>query len=103
MLGAALYRSGQYEESIQCFEDAAETFRPRAWDWSFLAMAHHRLGNANEARRCLLGAERWITEANTHPSDDISDGTNAGWGSWNEKVTYPLLYREAELLIESGQ
>jgi Flp pilus assembly protein TadD len=54
-LGAARYRSGRYDEAIGRLEEAIQTGRgvdvPRAWP--FLAMAHHRLGHRDEARRWL--------------------------------------------------
>jgi tetratricopeptide (TPR) repeat protein len=96
--GAALYRAARYEEAVQCFEAAAPVYRPRAWDWCFLAMAHHRLGHAAEARRCLAEAARWIDEANRPEEDDLS-GTRPTWGNWEERVIYPLLLREAEELV----
>ena len=96
--GAALYRAGRYEESVRCFERAAKIYRPRAWDWCFLAMAHHRLGHAEEARRCLVEAARWIDEANREAPDDTAT-TWPAWGGWHEAVVYPLLLREAEALL----
>jgi serine/threonine protein kinase/Flp pilus assembly protein TadD len=97
--GAALYRAGKYDEAVRCFETAAKTYRPRAWEWCFLAMAHHRLGHAGEARRCLAEAARWIDEANRRKEDDPS-GLRPTWGSWHESVVYPLLLREAEELVK---
>jgi serine/threonine protein kinase/Flp pilus assembly protein TadD len=96
--GAALYRAGSYQESVRCFETAAKTYRPRAWDWCFLAMAHHRLGHAEEARRCLTEAARWIDEANREKLDDPTS-TRPAWGGWYQAVVYPLLLREAEALL----
>jgi len=59
-LGAALYRAGRYDEAIGRLEEAV---RARGGvgmggvgmpeDWVFLAMAHHRLGHPDEARRWL--------------------------------------------------
>jgi tetratricopeptide (TPR) repeat protein len=98
VLGAALYRAGRYGEAVQCFEAAAKTYRPRAWDWAFLAMAHQRLGHAGEARRCLDEAARWIEEAERRKDDDLF-GMRPGWGGWSERVIYPLLLREAEALV----
>ncbi len=97
--GAALYRAGKYDEAVRCFETAAKTCRPRAWDWCFLAMAHHRLGHAREARRCLAEAARWIDEATCQELDDMT-GTRPSWGGWREQIEYPLLLREAETLIK---
>jgi serine/threonine protein kinase/predicted Zn-dependent protease len=98
--GAALYRTGRYEESVRCFETAARTYRPRAWDWCFLALAHHRLGHADEARRCLSEATRWIDAANHHTEDDPTD-TLPVWGGWDEPVVYTRLLREAEALLQT--
>src|SRR5262249_25261681 len=96
--GAALYRAGRYEESVRCFETEANRYRPRALEWSFLAMAHHRLEHAEDALRCLVEARRWIDAANRQTADDLS-ATQPAWGSWHERIVYPLLLREAEELV----
>jgi tetratricopeptide (TPR) repeat protein len=63
-LGVAYYRAGRYREAVQ-------TLRPNltsqadwclAFDLCFLAMSHHRLGEAARARDCYALAVRW-TEA----------------------------------------
>jgi tetratricopeptide (TPR) repeat protein/tRNA A-37 threonylcarbamoyl transferase component Bud32 len=100
--GAALYRAGQYDQSVRCFEMEAKTFRRRAWEWCFLSMAHHRLGHADEARHCLAEAARWIDEANRREGDDLS-GTQAAWGGWHDPVVSQLLFREAEALLGEKQ
>jgi tetratricopeptide (TPR) repeat protein len=100
--GAALYRAGRYEESVRCFEMAANTFRPRAWEWCFLCMAHDRLGHADEARHCLAEAARWIDEANREEVDDLS-GTRPAWRAWHEPVVDELLLREAESLVQRAE
>ncbi len=97
--GAALYRAGRYDECVQCFETSATKYRRRAWDWCFLAMAHHRLGHADEARRCLSEATRWIDAASQHTEDDPT-GTEPVWSGWHEPAVAPLLLREAEELLE---
>jgi tetratricopeptide (TPR) repeat protein len=99
--GALLYRVGQYEEAVRCLEMAAKAFRPRVWDWCFLAMAHTRLGNADMARRCLAEAARWIEEAARPEGYDLS-GTRPAWEAWDEWVIYPHLLREAEALLRLG-
>jgi hypothetical protein len=96
--GAALYRAGQYEEALRCFDAMSELYHRRAWDWCFLAMTHHRLAHAHEARRCLAEAARWIDDANRADLDDIV-GNSPAWGDWAERVEYPLLLREAEELV----
>jgi eukaryotic-like serine/threonine-protein kinase len=99
--GAALYRARRYRESVQSFETAAGIYRPRAWDWCFLGMAKHRLGDTDDARRCLSEARNWIDAANHHTGDDPS-GTQPFWGGWHEPVVCPLLLREAEELLKQG-
>jgi tetratricopeptide (TPR) repeat protein len=97
--GAALYRAGKYDECAECFEKAARIYRPRAWDWCFLAMAQHRLGRADEARQSLTEAQRWIDAANRYTGDDPS-GTQPVWGGWHEPAVCPLLVEEAEELLK---
>jgi tetratricopeptide (TPR) repeat protein len=101
VLLAALYRAGNYEEAVACFEAATEVYRPRAWEWTFLAMAHHRLGHASQARRCLAEAQGWVEAANRQTEDDLS-GALPAWGAWHEPVVYAILLREAEELVKPG-
>src|SRR5438552_6542602 len=63
VLGAALCRAGRYELAIKRLDESAAAFMPRAWDWLFRAMAHARLDQPAEARRCFEEAARWIEEA----------------------------------------
>jgi serine/threonine protein kinase/uncharacterized protein HemY len=100
--GAALYRAGKYAEAARAFEASAKVFRPRAWDWAFRAMAHHRLGEGEEAKRCLAEAVRWVEEAERHKGDDLS-GTRPAWIGWDERIVYPLLVREAEALLRGKE
>jgi tetratricopeptide (TPR) repeat protein len=55
VFGAVLYRSGRFEEAIRSLEKGIRlrggTSLPR--DWVFLALAHHRLGRRDEAKRWL--------------------------------------------------
>jgi tetratricopeptide (TPR) repeat protein len=95
--GAALYRAGDYDGAIHCFEQSAQLFRRTAWEWSFLAMARQRVGQTDEAQRCVAQAARWIEAAN-RGSTELTD---PGWNEWYEPVIYPRLLREAaELLIK---
>jgi tetratricopeptide (TPR) repeat protein len=96
--GAALYRAGRYEESVRCFETSATMFRPRAWDWCFLAMSHHRLGHMDKASHCVAMANQWIDQANSNDPNDLSD-THPAWGDWHESVVYPVLLSETEALV----
>jgi len=97
--GAALYRAGKYDEAVRCLEGAAKTYRLRAAAWCFLAMAHHRLGHAGQARHALTEAIRWIDEANRKRSDDPT-ATRPAWGPWHEPLECTLLLNEAKNLLQ---
>ena len=54
-LGAALYRAGRFAEAVRRLDEGIEKRKGVSVeeDWVFLAMAHHRLGHHDEARRWL--------------------------------------------------
>jgi tetratricopeptide (TPR) repeat protein len=60
-LGVVRYRAGEWSKAIAALE---ESMRLRSggdpYDWLFLAMARHRLGDAAEARRWLSRSLGWI-------------------------------------------
>jgi hypothetical protein len=86
-LGAALYRAGRFEEAIRRLNEGYQIRGggrlPRGF--AFLALAHHRLGRRDEAKRWLdkLIASR-ATETSSSAWDDMPIG---------------ILRREAESLI----
>jgi serine/threonine protein kinase/tetratricopeptide (TPR) repeat protein len=95
-LGAALYRAGRFAEAIRRLQEAhtawektKETRHSPAYTWFFLAMAHHRLGQAEEGRRWLDKAIKG-TEQETR---------NNGL-PWSRRLTLQLLRREAEALLK---
>jgi tetratricopeptide (TPR) repeat protein len=89
--GAALYRAGRFEDAVKRLQEAikAEGAEGTVWDFFFLALAHHRLGNAAEARQWFDKAVRWIDQ----PPRDGDDP--AKW-SWGQRLDLQLLRREAE-------
>jgi tetratricopeptide (TPR) repeat protein len=101
-LGAALYRAGRYKEAVDCFQSAARITRPSAWDWLFLGMAHARLSNEDEARRCLARAAAWVREAGQPDANDLS-GTQPTWNRWFERIEVEVLRREAQMLLANGR
>jgi serine/threonine protein kinase/Tfp pilus assembly protein PilF len=101
-LGAAHYRAGHHEQAITCLHDslAADPHWPgRALNHAVLAMAYHRLGQANEAGRALRNAAQQISHATQEMlSDDVGEVTQ-DWADWLESL---LLYREAKILIDGS-
>jgi tetratricopeptide (TPR) repeat protein len=68
-LGAALYRVGKFQEAVQQLEKAVKAHDNggTAEDWHFLAMARHRLGQADEARKWLAKASDWLEKKGPEP------------------------------------
>jgi WD40 repeat protein len=97
ILGAVSYRCGRYAEAICFFQKAeAKGEVSRAWDWLFLAMAHHRGGDREKARSYLARAREWMEEADRRekPGD-----AKRLWIAWSERVEVRSLRREAEALL----
>jgi hypothetical protein len=103
-----LYRAGRFEEAVTRLTEAAElTCHPYRTNvqhtWYFLAMAHHRLGHADEARRWLDKGLRGTEEALKSPGETPGKSGNAAGvlsPNWNRRLTLQLLRREAEQLIQ---
>jgi tetratricopeptide (TPR) repeat protein len=62
VLGAALYRTGQSREAIRQLMEAtkADPDGGTAWDWFFLALAHHALKDSSTAQAALSSARAWM-------------------------------------------
>jgi tetratricopeptide (TPR) repeat protein len=98
-LGAALYRAGRFDDAVAklnqvntAWEQAATkpvNYSP-AYSWFFLALAHHRLGHADEARR-------WLDQAVTWMEREIKNSP-----PWNRRLTLELLRREAESAVNES-
>ncbi|HEY8506634.1 MAG TPA: tetratricopeptide repeat protein, partial [Gemmataceae bacterium] len=100
LLGAACYRAGRYAEALEHFAAAERLRKPRAADWAFRAMAHHRLGRHAEARRCLGQARRWVAQAERPDANDMT-GTEPTWDRWFERREAYFLLSEAAALVEA--
>jgi tetratricopeptide (TPR) repeat protein len=98
-LGAILYRAGHYEAAIQKLNETIKAHGKdgTAGDWLFLAMAQQRLGQAEEARRSLDKSVRWIEQAQ---QGKIQDEHIRLPLSWEERLEFQMLRREAEDLIQ---
>jgi tetratricopeptide (TPR) repeat protein len=68
-LGAALYRAGRYREAVEILGKADGPDQSSSAALAFLAMAHHRLGQQEQARailarlRAILHQPRWAKDA----------------------------------------
>jgi tetratricopeptide (TPR) repeat protein len=93
--GIVLYRAGRFEEAIQRLNESivAQNGDGVFQDWLFLAMAHHRLGHADEARKWLDKTIQWAEQA-----DANKPGVEPL--AWNLRLELQLFRREAETLIE---
>jgi hypothetical protein len=60
-------------------------------------MAHHKLGNAEEAKKWLDKATAWTDKVLAE------DEEGTATLSWNRKLTLKLFREEAEGLLESGE
>ena len=85
-LGAALYRAGRIDEAIVRLDESVKAGGGGVpQDWVFLAMAHHKKGNGEEARR-------WLEKVRAHIKDEkIAFSTDL--------VESRILLREAEALL----
>jgi WD40 repeat protein len=93
-LGALLYRAGRYEDSIRRLKEAigVQGQGGTVHDWLFLAMAYHRLGKPDDARKWLDHAVEWIDK---HKAAEVEDSTSP---PWTLQVELALLHKEAEML-----
>src|SRR5262249_60470637 len=60
-LGVAHYRAGVWKDAVAALDESLK-LRPDGdpVDRFFLAMAHHKLGNHNEARKAYTQAVQWL-------------------------------------------
>jgi tetratricopeptide (TPR) repeat protein len=89
-LAALLYRCGQFDAALKHLEDATRSAGQdgEARDWLLMAMAVQRLGRGDDAKKRLDKAEQINREKKKEPAD-----------SWDERLAYQLLHREAETLV----
>ncbi len=62
-LGVAHYRNGEFQAAIKSLKKSEELFgKPKSHNWFFLAMAHNRLSEKDEARRSYERAVELMIE-----------------------------------------
>ena len=90
VLGLALYRAGRYEEAIRKLNESREAdpnWHATALNWPVLAMAHCRLGHADEATR-------WLAQAEQQSPQSIE--------TWWDRLELKLILREAQVLVRDS-
>jgi WD40 repeat protein/serine/threonine protein kinase/tetratricopeptide (TPR) repeat protein len=97
-VGAVLYRMGRLEECLTHFDAAQAAANPEsrtspAYLDYFRAMAHHRLGHKEEARKCL---QRAVTQTDKELRDEAQA---SDLERWVRKPTLQLLRAEAEAVL----
>jgi WD40 repeat protein len=91
--GAVYYRAGKFKEAVRSLARAIKTHDEggHPTSWLFLAMARHRLGQAEEAIKCLARARASYKKALPKEPE-----------RWAERLDLELLRREAEKLVRGG-
>jgi WD40 repeat protein/tetratricopeptide (TPR) repeat protein len=99
--GAVLYRAGKADEAIKQLNKAVALHREGGTpgDWLFLAMAHQRKGNAQEAKKELDKAKRWRQAVQIQKS--AANPLMLRQLPWETLLEIDLLYQEAEQLLKS--
>ncbi|MFL5242673.1 MAG: protein kinase domain-containing protein [Gemmataceae bacterium] len=95
--GVTLYRAGQFEQAIALME-AEEPHDPKTWP--VLALAHHHLGHAGQARKYLDKAEGCYKVA---AKDVLSQPMHQPLFKaryWHDGLWFAMFYREAKTLVE---
>ena len=104
-LGASLYRARRFKEAAGRLREAVAAHQsgktvhrqPIAYTWFFLAMAEHRLGRSEEARKCLdLAADSVAKRGGKEGLDELGEETIP----WNRRLTLQILRREAEAVLK---
>jgi eukaryotic-like serine/threonine-protein kinase len=74
-LGVAHYRLGRYREAVEALRADLDRQGDRdlAWDLCFLAMAYHRLGEADRAQEYRSWALRWSRDQKGFSADELHE------------------------------
>jgi tetratricopeptide (TPR) repeat protein len=101
--GALAYRTGHYQDAVPYFEQslAADAKPGRAVvNWLWLALAQHRLGKAEEARRWLAKARAWLDQCHDGMPARADEDLGLHLHNWLEAR---VLLREAAALIHPAE
>jgi serine/threonine protein kinase/tetratricopeptide (TPR) repeat protein len=101
VLALARLRAGKYAEVVEGLREErldgqGEGYHIR--NWFILAIAHHRLGHADESRRWFEKADKWIREKDRDRPDKSVRFAPSGF-SWSDWLGVQLHRREAEEVL----
>jgi tetratricopeptide (TPR) repeat protein len=97
-LGLAHYRAGQFDKAIEQLHHSLKgNWKAHAANWLVLAMAHQRLGHADEARNWFDMAVQWIDDTDLGALRDAVDGLRSLHP--HDSLACMVLRREAETLL----
>jgi tetratricopeptide (TPR) repeat protein len=107
VLALAYYRAGRFEKAVSFANesDKKTNWLSRNSNWPVLAMAHHRLGHTNDARRWLdLANQEWRERSPLAQSIDAANvlGTSADPLTWQDHVTWHDWLIFEQLLAEAN-
>jgi len=101
--GALAYRAGRFQEAVPLFDQSLRANpKPGAavLNWLWLALAHQRLGKAEEARRWLGKAQAWLDQFLEGMTDRAEADQGLHLHNWLEAN---VLRCEAEALIRPAE
>jgi predicted Zn-dependent protease len=98
-LGAVLYRAERFADAVRRLDEAVKLRdgQATAWESLVLAMAHHRLDHAEEARTWRERGQTWLSEADQGRLTGLPGVEGLGWA---EKLELKLLREETERLLK---
>ena len=102
-LGSALYRSGKSAEAIKKLQEAVNIRKqPTPSVWIFLAMAHHQLGQKDDAQKWLEKTAVWLEEMQSKNSEAEAKA-GVSWKNlpWTERLALEKTFREAKNLLKN--
>ena len=95
MQGAALYRAGKHDLAVEKLEAALKLRATEVGAKIFLAMAHHRLGHAAQAKKWLAEAAKDVDARKTDTRQVGSDTL-----AWTRRLELHLWLDEAQSLVD---
>jgi serine/threonine protein kinase/tetratricopeptide (TPR) repeat protein len=96
--GLAQYRAGQLDQALQSLIEAnGKNWKYQELNWFSLALVHHGLGHAEEARKCLDKGIQWLEQDGPRIAERPAKIEPQDW------LEAYLLRREVEELLRTKQ